>query len=133
MKRLKEELETSFLQKKQLNSELTKERRRYSDLESKLREDSVHVKIAFAEKSQKMFDLSQQLSSLRLKNQELVAEKVVCNSDHCCAMNNSETAAEVKEDKVMATDSATDDLLNDTLEEGFEEIDLANKAVSKSS
>lgn len=51
-RRLKEDLETSFAQNKDYQSKLKDERRRYSDLESKLKEDSVHARIKDAEKSQ---------------------------------------------------------------------------------
>lgn len=51
-RRHKEDLETSFAQNKDYQSKLKDERRRYSDLESKLKEDSVHARIKDAEKSQ---------------------------------------------------------------------------------
>jgi hypothetical protein len=85
-KRLKEDLEQSVAQNKESQSKLKEERRRYSDLESRLKEDSVHARIRDAEKSQKMFDLSQQISSLKLKNQELIAENELQN-DRCVSSN----------------------------------------------
>lgn len=51
-KRLKEDLDMSWTQNKDFQSKLKDERRRYSDLESKLKEDSVHARIKDAEKSQ---------------------------------------------------------------------------------
>jgi hypothetical protein len=51
-KRIKEDLEVSSAQNKEMQSKLKDERRRYSDLESKLKEDSVHARIKDAEKSQ---------------------------------------------------------------------------------
>jgi len=60
-KRLKDDLDQSIKQNKESQAKLKDERRRYSDLESRLKEDSVHARIRDAEKSQKMFDLSQQI------------------------------------------------------------------------
>ncbi|ODN02708.1 Ecotropic viral integration site 5 protein [Orchesella cincta] len=88
-RRLKEELETSYAQNKDYQSKLKDERRRYSDLESKLKEDSVHARIKDAEKSQRMFDLSQIISSLQLKNQELMAEKEMMSAR--CVSSSSES------------------------------------------
>ncbi|CAL8111503.1 unnamed protein product [Orchesella dallaii] len=88
-RRLKEELESSFAQNKDYQSKLKEERRRYSDLESKLKEDSVHARIKDAEKSQRMFDLSQVISSLQLKNQELMAEKEMMSAR--CVSSSSES------------------------------------------
>ncbi|CAG7836729.1 unnamed protein product [Allacma fusca] len=86
---LKEELESTFMQNKELHGKMKDERRRYTDLESRLKEDSVHARIKDAEKSQRMFDLSQQISSLKLKNQELLAEKEL-NRDRCISSNGSD-------------------------------------------
>ncbi|XP_021944224.2 ecotropic viral integration site 5 ortholog isoform X1 [Folsomia candida] len=74
-KRIREDLDSSWAQDKDMQSKLKDERRRYSDLESKLKEESVHARIKDAEKSQRIFDLSQIISALKLKNQELLAEK----------------------------------------------------------
>jgi len=51
-KRLREDLDVALTQNKEMQSKLKDERRRYSDLESKLKEDSVHARIKDAEKSQ---------------------------------------------------------------------------------
>jgi len=55
----------------------------------------VHARIREAEKSQKMFDLSQQLSSLKLKNQELIAEKEL-QRDRCAS---SGSGSDITSDK----------------------------------
>lgn len=47
-----QDLDSSWAQDKDMQSKLKDERRRYSDLESKLKEESVHARIKDAEKSQ---------------------------------------------------------------------------------
>jgi hypothetical protein len=113
-KRFKDELELAFIQSKELQSKLKDEKRKYGDLESRLKEDSVHARIKDAEKSQKMFDLSQQISTLRLKNQELLAERVLLN-DRCVSSNESETEEVKGQDNqelhlnLSSTNDANDD------------------------
>lgn len=119
---MREELEKALGQCKQLNSQLNKERRRYSDLESKLKEDSVLARIKYAEKSQKMFDLSQELSSLKLKNQELLAEKVLCANDCSYLGHEAElnVVGETERNDSEEEPSAADDAGGD-----FVDVDLA--------
>ena len=167
---LKEELETKYLQNKELQSKMKDERRKYSDLESRLKEDSVHARIKDAEKSQvngldliikfpswfqesfdviiccyenfwddkssnygeilqRMFDLSQQISSLKLKNQELLAEKEL-SRDRCISSNGSD-----KSDSEMDTQDRIKELRDtiDTLSSQIEKLEASNVPVKKQS
>lgn len=99
-KRWKEDLESSYRQNKEIQSKLKEERRRSVDLESRLKEDSVHARIREAEKSQKMFDLSQQISSLKLKNQELIAEKEL-ERERCTSSGSGSDIASDKPDSEL--------------------------------
>jgi hypothetical protein len=122
-RRLREEIDKAGASNKALLAELGKERRRYNDLESKLKEDSVHARIRYAEKSQQMFDLTQQLSSLRLKNQELLAERIVAGSDS----EQAPTATQPPLAAGIGQDPQEQRLVKEsTALEGFDDVELSS-------
>ncbi|KAF2352246.1 hypothetical protein FHG87_016997 [Trinorchestia longiramus] len=73
-KRLQESLEASHAEVKRLQVALGEQRRKFSDLESQMKEDKMMARIREAEKSQNLAELTHKISSLEFKNQELVTE-----------------------------------------------------------
>jgi len=70
--RLQENLDTADSTIRTLTSELKEHRRRFADLESQMKEEKMLARIREAEKSQSLAELTQKISSLEYKNQELV-------------------------------------------------------------
>ncbi|XP_076048504.1 ecotropic viral integration site 5 isoform X3 [Oratosquilla oratoria] len=73
-KRLQESLDAAEAQIKTLQSQLNEHKRKYTDLESQMKEEKMMARIREAEKSQSLAELTQKISSLEYKNQELVTE-----------------------------------------------------------
>ncbi|XP_018027169.1 rab GTPase-activating protein eat-17 [Hyalella azteca] len=73
-KRLQDSLETSQAHVKRLQAALSEQRRKFSDLQSQMEEEKMMARIREAEKSQNLAELTQKISSLEYKNQELVTE-----------------------------------------------------------
>ncbi|XP_037913559.1 ecotropic viral integration site 5 ortholog isoform X3 [Hermetia illucens] len=73
-KRLKEEIEASSLREKELANKAREQQHRYSDLESRMKDELMNVKIKFTEQSQTVAELKQEISRLETKNSEMLAE-----------------------------------------------------------
>ncbi|KAB7506775.1 Ecotropic viral integration site 5 [Armadillidium nasatum] len=73
-KKLQEALENAQAEVKSLEVQLGEHKRKYSDLEGQMKEEKMMARIRDAEKSQSLAELTQKISSLEYKNQELVTE-----------------------------------------------------------
>ncbi|XP_008210149.1 ecotropic viral integration site 5 ortholog isoform X2 [Nasonia vitripennis] len=93
-KLLKDELETALARQKELETKLREQHDRYSDLESKMKDDTMMARIRDAEHAQQVAELTQKISVLELKNEEMHAEGELRNN-----MDDSERVRELQ-DKV---------------------------------
>ncbi|KAG7154430.1 Ecotropic viral integration site 5 ortholog-like, partial [Homarus americanus] len=73
-KRLQEALDSAEANIRTMQSQLGDHKRKYTDLESQMKEEKMLARIREAEKSQSLAELTQKISSLEYKNQELVTE-----------------------------------------------------------
>ncbi|RZF32375.1 hypothetical protein LSTR_LSTR001839 [Laodelphax striatellus] len=73
-KNIKEKLEAAETREKDLNARLREQQHKYTDLESKIKDDQMMARIRDAEHTQCVAELTQKISILELKNQEMVAE-----------------------------------------------------------
>ncbi|XP_031617570.1 ecotropic viral integration site 5 ortholog [Contarinia nasturtii] len=73
-KKLREELDTSLAREKEMGNKAREQQHRYSDLESRMKDELMNVKIKFTEQSQTVAELKQEISRLETKNSELLAE-----------------------------------------------------------
>ncbi|XP_069171325.1 ecotropic viral integration site 5 ortholog isoform X6 [Procambarus clarkii] len=73
-KRLQEALDAAEANIRTMQSQLGDHKRKYTDLESQMKEEKMLARIREAEKSQSLAELTQKISSLEYKNQELVTE-----------------------------------------------------------
>ncbi|XP_057326261.1 ecotropic viral integration site 5 ortholog isoform X1 [Microplitis mediator] len=73
-KLIREELEISLAKIKELTSKLREQMHKYSDLESKMKDDAMMARIRDAEHAQHVAELTQKISLLELKNEEMYAE-----------------------------------------------------------
>ncbi|KAG8037454.1 hypothetical protein G9C98_005664 [Cotesia typhae] len=73
-KLIREELEISSAKIKELTSKLREQMHKYSDLESKMKDDTMMARIRDAEHAQHVAELTQKISLLELKNEEMYAE-----------------------------------------------------------
>nr|XP_023018329.1 ecotropic viral integration site 5 ortholog-like [Leptinotarsa decemlineata] len=69
-----ENLEAAELRDREAAARLLEEQRRYSDLESKMKDELMKAKISDAEKTQCVAELTQKISQLELKSQEIATE-----------------------------------------------------------
>ncbi|XP_056644349.1 ecotropic viral integration site 5 ortholog isoform X2 [Diorhabda sublineata] len=74
IKKQMELLECAEMKKKEAAARLLEEQRRYSDLESKMKDELMRAKISDAEKTQTVATLMQQIGQLELKSQEIATE-----------------------------------------------------------
>lgn len=72
--RLKEGLDSKTTSETQLEQQLRDAKRQYADLESRMKEDLVLARIRDAENTQCVAELTQKISSLEFKNQEMLTE-----------------------------------------------------------
>lgn len=70
-KLLKEELESALARVKELETKLREQHDKYSDLESKMKDDSMMARIRDAEHAQQVAELTQKISVLELKVKSL--------------------------------------------------------------
>ncbi|XP_049809443.1 ecotropic viral integration site 5 ortholog isoform X1 [Schistocerca nitens] len=73
-KNLRDELDQVMTRERELQSKLKEQQNRYSDLESKMKDELMMARIRDAEHTQCVAELTQKISVLELKNQEMVAE-----------------------------------------------------------
>jgi len=73
-KKIREELESSLAREKEMANKAREQQHRYSDLESRMKDELMNVKIKFTEQSQTVAELKQEISRLETKNSELLAE-----------------------------------------------------------
>jgi len=73
-KRLQEQLDTANKKVDELNTQLRDSQRRFVNLEGQLKEDIMMARIRDAENTQCVAELTQKISNLEYKNQELVSE-----------------------------------------------------------
>lgn len=66
-KLLKEELEASLAREKELTAKLREQQHKYSDLESKMKDEAMMARIRDAEHAQQVAELTQKISLLELK------------------------------------------------------------------
>ncbi|KAJ8972399.1 hypothetical protein NQ314_000195 [Rhamnusium bicolor] len=74
IKKQRECLEAAELRDREAAARLLDEQRRYSDLESKMQDELMKAKISDAEKTQAVAELTQKISQLELKSQEIATE-----------------------------------------------------------
>uniref|UniRef100_A0A1B6EEN8 Rab-GAP TBC domain-containing protein n=1 Tax=Clastoptera arizonana TaxID=38151 RepID=A0A1B6EEN8_9HEMI len=74
IKQLRDEVEQAALREKEHFGKLREQQHRYTDLESKMKDDLMMAKIRDAEHAQLVAELRQKIACLELKNQEMVAE-----------------------------------------------------------
>ncbi|XP_066260326.1 ecotropic viral integration site 5 ortholog isoform X2 [Euwallacea similis] len=74
IKKQREALEAAELRDREAASRLLEEQRRYSDLESKMQDELMKARISDAEKTQAVAELTQKISQLELKSQEIATE-----------------------------------------------------------
>ncbi|XP_063974848.1 ecotropic viral integration site 5 ortholog isoform X3 [Diachasmimorpha longicaudata] len=79
-KALREELEAALVREKELASKLREQLHKYSDLESKMKDDAMMARIRDAEHAQHVAELTQKISLLQLKNEEMYAEGELRNN-----------------------------------------------------
>ncbi|XP_035736999.1 ecotropic viral integration site 5 ortholog-like isoform X9 [Vespa mandarinia] len=91
---LKEELENARAAEKVLAAKLRDEQRKYADLESKIKDETMMARIRDAEHAQQVAELTQKISLLELKNEEMHAEGELRNN-----LDDSERVRELQ-DKV---------------------------------
>ncbi|KAL2727122.1 ecotropic viral integration site 5 isoform X6 [Vespula squamosa] len=91
---LKEELENARAAEKVLAAKLRDEQRKYADLESKMKDETMMARIRDAEHAQQVAELTQKISLLELKNEEMHAEGELRNN-----LDDSERVRELQ-DKV---------------------------------
>ncbi|KAE8751857.1 hypothetical protein FOCC_FOCC001334 [Frankliniella occidentalis] len=73
-KQLREELELCATREREAARELRDQQHRYADLESKMKDETMMARIRDAEHAQAVAELSQKISRLEMKNEEMVAE-----------------------------------------------------------
>lgn len=73
-KKLKEETELAIIREKELANKAREQQHRYSDLESRMKDELMNVKIKYTEQSQLVAELKQEISRLETKNSEILAE-----------------------------------------------------------
>ncbi|XP_043286416.1 ecotropic viral integration site 5 ortholog isoform X2 [Venturia canescens] len=73
-KALREELELATSREKDMSSKLREQQHKYSDLESKMKDEMMMARIRDAEHAQQVAELTQKISLLELKNEEMHAE-----------------------------------------------------------
>ncbi|CAD1471973.1 unnamed protein product, partial [Heterotrigona itama] len=91
---IKEELETALAREKELTAKLREQQHKYSDLESKMKDEAMMARIRDAEHAQQVAELTQKISLLELKNEEMHAEGELRNN-----LDDSERVRELQ-DKV---------------------------------
>ncbi|KAK2584004.1 hypothetical protein KPH14_006462 [Odynerus spinipes] len=91
---LKEELENAKAAEKVLAAKLRDEQRKYADLESKMKDETMMARIRDAEHAQQVAELTQKISLLELKNEEMYTEGELRNN-----LDDSERVRELQ-DKV---------------------------------
>ncbi|KAL5274814.1 EVI5L family protein [Megaselia abdita] len=73
-KKLKDELDISLNRAKDSANKSREQQHRYSDLESRMKDELMNAKIKFTEQSQTIAELRQEISRLETKNSEMLAE-----------------------------------------------------------
>ncbi|XP_043469152.1 ecotropic viral integration site 5 ortholog isoform X1 [Leptopilina heterotoma] len=81
---LKEDLEASSGREKDLIAKLREQQHKYTDLESKMKDETLMSKIHDAEHAQQVAELSQKISILELKNEEMFTEGELRSSLEDC-------------------------------------------------
>lgn len=74
IKKQKELLERAELRDREAAARLLEEQRRYADLNSKMQDDLMCARIRDAEKTQAVVELTQKISQLEMKNEEIATE-----------------------------------------------------------
>ncbi|XP_028968405.1 ecotropic viral integration site 5 ortholog [Galendromus occidentalis] len=107
LKTLQQEKDKSLTRERELESQLREATRKYTDLEGTLKEERMNSKIKECEQDQLIAELKQRISSLEIKNQELVTvgelSKGSSDSDEVKDLQDklSDTKAEVLRLKVI--------------------------------
>ncbi|KMQ94214.1 tbc1 domain family member [Lasius niger] len=91
---LKDDLEAALAREKDLAAKLREQQHKYSDLESKMKDETMMARIRDAEHAQQVAELTQKISLLELKNEEMYAEGELRNN-----LDDSEKVRELQ-DKV---------------------------------
>lgn len=90
-KKVRDELELALSREKDLANKAKEQQHRYSDLEARMKDELMNVKIKFTEQSQTVAELKQEISRLETKNSEMQAEVELQSN------SNSYEADKVKE------------------------------------
>ncbi|XP_012259142.2 ecotropic viral integration site 5 ortholog isoform X1 [Athalia rosae] len=93
-KQLRDDLEDALLREKDLTTKLREQQHKYSDLESKMKDEFMMARIRDAEHGQQVAELTHKISLLELKNEEMHAEGELRNN-----LDDSERVRELQ-DKV---------------------------------
>jgi len=90
--KLGESLETKKASESKLERQVREAQRKYADLETRMKEDLMMARIRDAENTQCVAELTQKISSLEYKNQEMISE-----GDLACAMDQSNKIREMQD------------------------------------
>merc|ERR1740116_163720 len=90
--KLGESLETKKASESKLERQVREAQRKYADLETRMKEDLMMARIRDAENTQCVAELTQKISSLEYKNQEMISE-----GDLACAMYQSNKIHEMQD------------------------------------
>jgi len=90
--KLGESLESKKASQSKLERQVREAQRKYADLETRMKEDLMMARIRDAENTQCVAELTQKISSLEYKNQEMISE-----GDLACAMDQSNKIREMQD------------------------------------
>merc|ERR1739844_644106 len=124
--RVGESLETKTASQAKLERQVREAQRKYADLETRMKEDLMMARIRDAENTQSVAELTQKISSLEYKNQEMLSE-----GDLVASLNQSDKVRELQ-DKIASLRAQVTrlSLLNSKLSKS---LSLHNLAASFSS
>ncbi|XP_024939464.1 ecotropic viral integration site 5 ortholog isoform X4 [Cephus cinctus] len=77
---LREELDDALAREKELIAKMREQQHKYSDLESKMKDETMMARIRDAEHAQQVAELTQRISLLELKNEEMYTEGELRNN-----------------------------------------------------
>merc|ERR1711981_764498 len=92
MNKARESLENKNANESKLERQVREAQRKFADLESRMKEDLMMARIRDAENTQCVAELTQKISSLEYKNQEMIAE-----GDLASAMDQSNKIREMQD------------------------------------
>merc|ERR1719510_1776383 len=80
MNQVRDSLESKFNSESKLERQVREAQRKFADLESRMKEDLMMARIRDAENTQCVAELTQKISSLEYKNQEMIVDADLANT-----------------------------------------------------